>query len=129
MAAVGPAGGNAHRPRRPAAGAAGRKPSRRRGHGPAQPPHIESARRSKAGCRFLPASYGVYAGRDSQLIELEPLPVEVPTSRARVSAEITKPSRATLPGDKLAFVVFRQNLADDIPRRSRRASSAGFFAP
>ena len=84
--------------------------------GSAQPPGIESPATLQSGLPFpLPASYGVYAGRDSQLIELEPLPVEVPTSRARVSAEITKPSRATLPGHKLAFVVFRQNLADDIP--------------
>jgi hypothetical protein len=32
-----------------------------------------------------------------------------------VSDEITRPSRVTLPADKLAFVVFRQNLANDVP--------------
>jgi hypothetical protein len=63
----------------------------------------------------LPARYGVYAGSDRQLIELETLPVEVPPPGVRVSAEITRPSRVAVPGDRLAFVVFRQDLAGGAP--------------
>jgi hypothetical protein len=84
--------------------------------GYAQPRRIEPPPALQDRLPFpLPVSYGVYAGSNSQLIELEPLPVEVPASRARMSAEITRPSRVTLPGDKLAFVVFKQNLANEVP--------------
>jgi hypothetical protein len=84
--------------------------------GSAQPRRIEPPPALPNKLPFpRPVSYGVYAGSNGQLIELEPLPVEVPVSRARMSAEITKPSRVTLPGDKLSFVIFRRNLANDVP--------------
>ena len=84
--------------------------------GSAQPRRIEPPPPLLNGLPFpLPVGYGVYAGSNGQLTELEPLPVEVPGSRARVSAEITRPSRVTLPANTLAFVVFRQNLANDVP--------------
>jgi hypothetical protein len=85
--------------------------------GYAQPRRIEPPPATQSRLPFpLPVGYGVYAGSDSQLIELEPLPVEVPPSRSRtLSAEITRPSRAVLPGQKLAFVVFKQNVANDVP--------------
>jgi hypothetical protein len=34
----------------------------------------------------------------------------------RLSAEITHPSKTTVPGDKLAFVVFRRDLANSAPQ-------------
>ena len=84
--------------------------------GYAQPRRIEPPPATHNSLPFpLPVSYGIYAGSNGQLTELEPLPVEVPAARARLSAEITRPSRVTLPADKLAFVVFRQNLANDVP--------------
>ncbi len=84
--------------------------------GYAQPRRIEPPPPLRNSLPFpLPVSYGVYAGSNGQLTELQPLPVEVPASSNRMSAEITKPSLVTLPADKLAFVVFRQNLANDVP--------------
>jgi hypothetical protein len=84
--------------------------------GYAQPRRIEPPPPPHNSLPFpLPVSYGVYAASNGQLTELEPLPVEVPAPRARVSAEITRPSRATLPANTLAFVVFRKNVANDAP--------------
>lgn len=60
----------------------------------------------------LPGRYGVYAGSNRGLTELEPLPVEVPPPRARLSAEITKPGGAMLFGDRPTFVAFKPNLAN-----------------
>jgi hypothetical protein len=59
----------------------------------------------------LPSRYGVYAISKGQLHELEPLRFRPPDPRVRVSAEITKPSTTVLPDGKIAFVVFRQELA------------------
>jgi hypothetical protein len=71
---------------------------------------IEPAARS--GLPFpLPVRPGVYAASSGRLAELEPLPVDVPPPRARLSAEITKPSVATVSGDRLTFVAFRPNAA------------------
>lgn len=64
----------------------------------------------------LPRSYGVYAGVPGQLFELEQLPIKVPDPRVLVSAEITKPSTVTTPGDNLAFVVFRRDLVNSAPQ-------------
>jgi hypothetical protein len=64
----------------------------------------------------LPKTYGVYAGSNGQLTELEPLPIKIPDPRVLVSAEITKPSRATVAGDKVAFVVFRRDLVNSAPQ-------------
>ena len=50
----------------------------------AQPRRIEPPPAMQNRLPFpLPVSYGVDAGSDSQLIELEPLPVEIPPSRSR----------------------------------------------
>jgi len=64
----------------------------------------------------LPRTYGVYAGTPSQLYELEALPIRVPDPRVLASAEITKPSRPPIPGDNLAFVVFRRDLVNSAPQ-------------
>jgi hypothetical protein len=64
----------------------------------------------------LPRSYGVYAGTPGQLYELEALPIRVPDARVLASAEITKPGRAPIPGDNLAFVVFRRDLVNSAPQ-------------
>jgi hypothetical protein len=64
----------------------------------------------------LPRSFGVYAGVPGQLFALEPLPIKVPDPRVLVSAEITKPSGVTIPGDNLTFVVFRRDLANNAPQ-------------
>ena len=63
----------------------------------------------------LPRSYGVYAGGDGKLFPLEQLPIKVPIARVLVSAEITQPSKATVP-TKLAFVVYRRDLVASAPQ-------------
>ena len=64
----------------------------------------------------LPKTYGIYVGSNGQLTELEPLPVKIPDARVQLSAEITKPSRVTVSGDELAFVVFRRDLVNSAPQ-------------
>jgi hypothetical protein len=64
----------------------------------------------------LPRTYGIYVGSNGQLTELEPLPVKIPDARVQLSAEITKPSRVTVSGGELAFVVFRRDLVNSAPQ-------------
>jgi hypothetical protein len=64
----------------------------------------------------LPGAFGVYAGIPGQLFALEPLPIKVPDPRVLVSAEITKPSGVTVPGDNLSFVVYRRDLGSSAPQ-------------
>ena len=78
----------------------------------------------------LPVSYGVYAGSNGQLTELEPLPVEVPARARGVSAEITKPSRVTLPARHARVRgVQKKSSPTTSPPRYRRAWSGGSHAP
>ena len=50
------------------------------------------------------------------MYELEALPIRVPDARVLASAEITKPGRPPIPGDNLAFVVFRRDLVNSAPQ-------------
>jgi hypothetical protein len=65
----------------------------------------------------LPSVYGVYAVSDARLSELEPLPGRVPDSRIVIGAAIDKPSRTILPDGRIAFVIFRRDLAGSAPDR------------
>jgi hypothetical protein len=67
----------------------------------------------------LPTVYGVYAISSGQLIELEALPGRVPDQRVSVSAAISRASRTTLPDGRLAFVVFRRDMASNAPERAQ----------
>jgi len=78
--------------------------------GSARSRRIEPAPTPRSGLSF-PLPVGVYAGSNGRLVELEPLPVDAPAPRAKLSAEITKPSAATVSGDKLTFIAFRPNAA------------------
>ena len=64
----------------------------------------------------LPKTYGIYAGSNGQLTELEPLPIKMPDHRVRLSAEIRTPSRATVASGRLSFVVFRRDLLNTAPQ-------------
>ena len=64
----------------------------------------------------VPRSYGVYASGDGRLLELAQLPTKVPDSRVQLSAEITRPSRSTLPTGDLSFIVFRRDLVNSAPQ-------------
>ena len=60
----------------------------------------------------MPRTYGVYAGSDGRVAELQQLPINIPTARFQMSAEITEPSRTSVSGDHLKFVVFKRDLVD-----------------
>ena len=63
----------------------------------------------------LPSSFGIYALSDNKLFKLEALPIRVPDARVALSAEITKPSITTIPGNKPAFILFRRDLKNNAP--------------
>jgi hypothetical protein len=64
----------------------------------------------------LPRTYGIYAGSDGQLTELEPLPIKIPDHRVQLSAEIRSASRATVASGRVSFVVFRRALLTSAPQ-------------
>jgi hypothetical protein len=63
----------------------------------------------------VPSEYGAYALSNGQLIELDPLAMKIPDPRVAISPAISAPSRTHLPAGKLAFVVFRRDLANSAP--------------
>ena len=65
----------------------------------------------------LPNVYGVYAVNDGQLHELEPLVGRVPDQRVFMSTPIRTPSRTTLPDGRIAFIVYRRDVASSAPDR------------
>ena len=120
MAPLAPAGGDAHRPRsarrRRARPSAKSLAGAAETVGSAQPRRIEPPPPPQSGLPFpLPVRSGVYAGSNGQLIELEPLPVEVPRlARYGCPPKSPEPSRA-VSGDRLTFVVFRPNVGQRRP--------------
>jgi hypothetical protein len=64
----------------------------------------------------LPKTYGVYAGSNGQLTELQRLPIKIPDSRVKLSAEIREPGGLTVASGKVAFVVFRRDLVNSAPQ-------------
>lgn len=64
----------------------------------------------------MPKTYGVFAGSNGLLTELEPLPIKILIARVPVPAEITKPIGATVSEEKLAFVVFKRDLINSAPQ-------------
>jgi len=65
----------------------------------------------------IPSSYGVYAlSNNQQLVALQSLPIGVPDPRVSLSAEITKPTEATLNDTKPAFILFRRDLLNNAPQ-------------
>ena len=65
----------------------------------------------------LPNVYGVYAVNDGQLHELEPLVGRVPDQRVFMSTPIRTLSRTTLPDGRIAFIVYRRDVASSAPDR------------
>ena len=64
-----------------------------------------------------PAAYGVYAIRDNQLIELEPVQATPVDPRTPKQLQIVKPGRIVSATAKLAFVVFRPDLVAKAPEK------------
>ena len=65
----------------------------------------------------LPNAYGVYAVNEGQLHELEPLAGRVPDQRVFMSTPIRTASRTTLPDGRVAFIVYRRDVASSAPDR------------
>jgi hypothetical protein len=65
----------------------------------------------------LPTVYGVYAISNGQLYELEVLPGRVPDQRVSISAPVKTPSRTLLADGRIAFIVFRRDVATSAPDR------------
>jgi len=65
----------------------------------------------------VPSDYGVYALSNSALSELYVLPERVPDKRIAMSTPVDQPSRTTLPDGKTKFVIFRRDLAGNVPER------------
>lgn len=63
----------------------------------------------------LPSIYGVYAVSEGKLYALEALTMRVPDPRVAISAMISSASRVTVPNGKLAFVIYRRDLASSAP--------------
>jgi hypothetical protein len=65
----------------------------------------------------LPSSFGIYAlTNNTELTELQPLPIAIPDPRVALSAEITKPSGTTIPDNKPTFILFRRDLLNSAPQ-------------
>ena len=79
-------------------------------------PSPESLSSQSAGFP-LPNVYGVYAVNDGQLHELEPLVGRVPDQRVFMSTPIRTASRTTLPDGRIAFIVYRRDVASSAPDR------------
>jgi hypothetical protein len=62
-----------------------------------------------------PTVYGVYAVSGGKLFALDPFPIKVPDPRVGISAMISEPSHVTVPDGKLAFVLYRRDLATSAP--------------
>ena len=65
----------------------------------------------------LPNAYGVYAVNEGQLHELEPLAGRVPDQRVFMSTPIRTQSRTTLPDGRIAFIIYRRDVASSAPDR------------
>jgi hypothetical protein len=65
----------------------------------------------------LPSVYGVYAVSDGRLYELEVLPGRVPDQKVFMSTPIKTSSRVSLPDGRLAFVIYRRDIANNAPER------------
>ncbi len=64
-----------------------------------------------------PSAYGVYAVRDNELIALQPVQAAPVDPRTRNQLQIVDPGRTVIADAKLAFVVFRRDLAAHAPEK------------
>jgi hypothetical protein len=65
----------------------------------------------------IPNSYGVYAVGGGQATSLDTLPIKVPDPRVAISAAISTPSQAHLPAGPIQFLVYRRDVANNVPDR------------
>jgi hypothetical protein len=65
----------------------------------------------------LPSVYGIYAASGGQLNELEPIVGRVPDQKVFMSTPVKKPSHTILPDGRVAFIVYRRDIAANAPDR------------
>ena len=65
----------------------------------------------------LPSLYGIYAINSGRLFELQALPGQAPDPRIAVSGAIPRPSHTVLPDGRVAFLLFRRDMATNIAER------------
>ena len=65
----------------------------------------------------LPHLYGIYVINSGRLFELEALPGQAPDPRVAVSAAIRRTSHTVLPDGRVAFLLFRRDMATNISER------------
>jgi hypothetical protein len=80
----------------------------------AQPQRLQS---QSAGLP-LPSVYGIYAVNHGQLYELEGLPGRVPDPRVFMSTPVKTPGHTLLPDGRVAFIVYRRDVAASAPERA-----------
>src|SRR5262249_5477687 len=84
---------------------------------PAVPLHLPVVATQLGSAFPRPTVYGVYALSDGQLYELEALPGRVPDPKVFMSTPVKKASHTKLPDGRLAFVVYRRDIAASAPDR------------
>ena len=67
---------------------------------------------------LLPRDYGIYAISNGSLAELQLLPGRPPDIRIAVSAALKTPSKTVLPDGQPKFIVFRRDVAANVPDRA-----------
>ena len=67
---------------------------------------------------LLPKDYGIYAISNGSLIELQLLPGRPPDIRIAVSAALKAPSKTVLRDGQPKFIVFRRDVAANVPDRA-----------
>ena len=67
---------------------------------------------------LLPKDYGIYAISNGSLAELQLLPGRPPDIRIAVSAALKTPSKTVLPDGQPKFIVFRRDVAANVPDRA-----------
>jgi hypothetical protein len=65
----------------------------------------------------LPTSFGIFALNDNKLTELQTLPISVPDPRVALSAGIKGPSTTIISGNKPAFILFRRDFRNNVPKK------------
>jgi hypothetical protein len=65
----------------------------------------------------IPATYGIYAVSDGHLVELQPLPIKLSSSRITISHAIPSASTTKLPNGQVQFIAFRRDLVSNVPEK------------
>ena len=85
---------------------------------PSAPPAAVAAQPPAKPNPLLPKDYGIYAISNGSLTELQLLPGRPPDIRIAVSAAMKAPSKTVLRDGQPKFIVFRRDVAANVPDRA-----------